>query len=148
VGYSRATISDSYATGNVTSSYYYAGGLVGTQNAGTINNSYSTGSASGVTYIGGFIGTRSGGSVNNSYSVGAVISTGSNVGGFIGYSPAYVVDFAGNSYWDIQTSGRATSAGGAGIVGKTTTQMKLQATFTGWDFADIWAINTGYPYLK
>lgn len=53
-----------------------------------------------------------------------------------------------NSYWDTQTSGQATSAGGTG---KTTAQMKSQSTFTGWDFLHIWsiraAVNNGYPFF-
>jgi hypothetical protein len=51
-----------------------------------------------------------------------------------------------NSYWDMQTSGQSTSAGGAG---KTTAEMKQQATFVGWDFTDIWGIeeNVTYPFF-
>jgi hypothetical protein len=53
------------------------------------------------------------------------------------------------SFWDIDTSGQATSAGGTG---KTTAQMQTQSTFTdyGWDFVEIWNIgeNQTYPYLR
>jgi hypothetical protein len=55
-----------------------------------------------------------------------------------------------HSFWDVETSGQTTSADGTG---KTTSEMKTQATFTdaGWNFDDIWAIasgtNDGYPYL-
>jgi hypothetical protein len=52
-------------------------------------------------------------------------------------------------FWDIQTSGRATSAGGTG---KTTAEMKTPSTFleAGWDFVNIWGIgeNQTYPYLR
>jgi hypothetical protein len=53
----------------------------------------------------------------------------------------------GTSYWDTQTSGQATSAGGTG---KTTAQMKKQATFVGWDFTSVWRIseNLSYPILQ
>jgi hypothetical protein len=59
-------------------------------------------------------------------------------------------------FWDIQTSGQATSAGGTG---KTTAEMQTAATFVdaGWDFVgeskhgteDIWWILEGkdYPHL-
>ena len=52
-----------------------------------------------------------------------------------------------NSYWDIETSGQTTSGGGEG---KTTAEMKQQATFIGWDFTNIWDIIEGvtYPYLR
>jgi len=59
------------------------------------------------------------------------------------------------SFWDIDTSGQATSAGGTG---KTTVQMQTESTFTsaGWDFVfettngteDIWAICEGVDYPK
>jgi len=61
------------------------------------------------------------------------------------------------SFWDIDTSGQATSAGGTG---KTTVQMQTQSTFTdaGWDFVgetangtdDIWRMcvdGVEYPKL-
>jgi len=52
-----------------------------------------------------------------------------------------------NSYWDIETSGQSSSDGGEG---KTTAEMKQQATFIGWDFTNIWDIIEGvtYPYLR
>ena len=40
----------------------------------------------------------------------------------------------------MQTSGQSTSAGG---IGKTTAEMKQQATFAGWDFVTIWGIAEG-----
>jgi hypothetical protein len=69
------------------------------------------------------------------------------------------VGTASNSFWDIETSGQATSAGGTG---KTTAEMKNIATFTGamWDIvavaldhrnpAHIWNIVNGvtYPFLS
>jgi hypothetical protein len=89
---------------------------------------------------------------------------GAAIGGLIGYNEGTV----SNSFWDIQTSGKTTSAGGTG---KTTEQMKNVRTYTDvawskgldspWDFVgnpyddkgneDIWDINpninNGYPYL-
>jgi hypothetical protein len=52
-------------------------------------------------------------------------------------------------FWDIETSGQTTSAGGTG---KTTVEMKTLSTFTcaGWDFVETWGIedNQTYPFLK
>ena len=64
------------------------------------------------------------------------------VGGFCGYND----DFSYSCFWNIETSGWSTSAGG---VGKTTAQMKTKSTFTdvGWDFVDAWIMD-GYPVLK
>ena len=53
-----------------------------------------------------------------------------------------------DSFWDIETSGQTTSAGGTG---KTTAEMQTESTFTdaGWDFVSIWWIfeGAGYPKL-
>ena len=78
------------------------------------------------------------------------------VGGLVGASTGPVT----NSFWDIETSGRATSAGGTG---KTTVEMKSIATFSGvgWDIVTVanpgirnesyaWNIVDGqtYPFLS
>jgi hypothetical protein len=59
------------------------------------------------------------------------------------------------SFWDIQASGRRTSAGGTG---KTTAEMRTAGTFleVGWDFIDetekatddIWWILEGQDYPR
>jgi hypothetical protein len=51
------------------------------------------------------------------------------------------------SYWDTETSGLTTSAGGTG---RTTAEMKQQSTFVDWDFDTVWQIDEGetYPYLR
>jgi len=43
---------------------------------------------------------------------------------------------ATSSFWDKLISGKTTSAGGTGVVGKTTAEMQTLSTFTnaGWDF--------------
>jgi hypothetical protein len=64
--------------------------------------------------------------------------------GFIG---SYVSGTITSCYWDTETSTKATSAGGAGVTGKTTAQMKTLATYSGWDFATIWSYKDGYPLL-
>jgi hypothetical protein len=54
-----------------------------------------------------------------------------------------------DSFWDIETSGQLTSAGG---IPKTTAEMKTMSMFTeaGWDFVEVWGIGEGqtYPYLR
>jgi len=61
--------------------------------------------------------------VRKSYSTGSVTGN-SNVGGLVGRSFDGTVS---DSFWDIETSGQPTSAGGTG---KTTAQMKDIATFS------------------
>jgi hypothetical protein len=121
------------------------GGLIGRINVGTVNDSYSRATATGSGWVGGLIAVIQTGTITDTYSTGAVDGD-SNVGGLIGANSGTV----NTSFWDTETSGTETSDGGTG---KTTTQMKTQATFTaaGWDFDTTWAIttgiNNGYPYL-
>lgn len=165
-------ISSSFSSANVTAKEYMAGGLIGKNNNSTIRDSFATGSVTGNNDVGGLVGYNESGSIMNSFAAGTVtgnqvigglvgyITVGSNinnsyaagnvicnncVGGLVGYNEA--IRNISNSYWDINISGQVTSAGGEG---KTTTEMKQQVTFSGWDFEDTWAIMEGltYPYLK
>ena len=135
----------SYSMGSVTGTGR-VGGLVGLNYwDGEIINSYSHSSVSGESSdIGGLIGEVYGVTVINSYSTGQVTGSGSYVGGLIGYKHHGTIT---HSYWDIETSGQTTSGGGEG---KTTAEMKQQATFVDWDFTNIWDIKEciTYPYLR
>lgn len=139
-----------YATGNVTGNNKQ-GGLIGVivsygSNGGSIINSYATGAVSGATnFTGGLIGYNDLGTtfyVTNNYSTGAVRGNAS-VGGLIGGGSSNVT----SSYWDMQTSGQPTSFGGTG---RMTVEMYQQATYTGWDFTNVWNINElkSYPWLR
>lgn len=148
------TVSNSYVTGNVTGNWC-VGSLVGFNYHGNVSNSYATANVTGEWYVGGLLGLNCG-TVSNSYSTGNVTGEHS-VGGLVGGN---VYGTVSNSFWDIQTSGQATSAGGTG---KTTAEMKSMATFSwvGWDIvavanhatrnpAYIWNIvdGTTYPFLS
>ncbi len=159
------------------------GGLIGYQYRGYVNNCFTTGAISGRDAVGGLVGAELG-SINNSYSTAAVTGTGSGAGGLMGAISGYLrfgvkkcysagsvtgVNYAGglvgysnegavdSSFWDMQTSGQESSAGGTG---KSTSQMKTKSTFTsaGWDFldetangtADLWRMcvnGVHYPLL-
>ncbi len=83
------------------------------------------------------------GTVARCYSAGLVQGL-EHAGGLIGRSNS---DTDSASFWDVDTSGQASSVGGAG---KPTANMKKQATYTGagWDFAGVWGIASGqYPHL-
>lgn len=145
INYSRITMSCNIGTVNGVSN---VGGLVGF-NRNTVATSYSTSSVSGVENIGGLVG-RSQGSITASYSTG--VTTGNdNVGGLVGFNNGSIA----TSFWDIQTSGKAISAGGTG---KTTIEMQTADTFldVGWDFIDetengtedIWWILEGQNYPR
>jgi len=178
VGYNDGEIINSYSTG-IVSGEFAVGGFVGI-NFDEISNSYSTSTVEGDTIVGGFVGWNDVvGAISDTYSIGKV-SGNINVGGFVGfnigeisrsYSAGTVSGLAGisgttvvlggfaggiedestiiNSFYDKEKSKQKESYGGDG---KTTAEMKEQATYVGWDFDEIWGLskteNSGYPYLR
>lgn len=167
-----STISNSFSTGDV-DAWNYAGGFVGRNYSAVIKNCYSRGSvlendgstSKLATYMGGFCGENDNAGIQKCYSTGQVTfakSTTPDSSGFLGtISPnVYNSDFSVfNNFWDAVSSGQSATKGsdsGANEypVGKTTSEMKTQSTFTnsGWDFTNTWAmdssVNDGYPYLR
>jgi filamentous hemagglutinin family protein len=151
VGLNYGTLSTSYATGSV-SGMYDIGGLVGFFRTGTGNDLYATGAVNGIANIGGLFGQNNA-TVSNSYATGSAHGSGASIAGLVGnnygtvnnsYSTGAVSGSSGlgglvsgaggtvtNSFWDITTSGQATSARGTGL---TTAQMQTAANFTGFTF--------------
>jgi len=150
VGYNVGTVTCCYSTCVVDGLKWSIGGLVG-YNGAYVQQSYSTGNVIGNIETGGLVG-ENGGTVTECYSTGRLWGS-SDVGGLVGYD--YDWSQADRCFWDTQTSGRATSAGGTG---KTTAQMKRAGTFldAGWDFVDetangtedIWWILEGQDYPR
>ncbi len=189
----HSTISNSCSAGNV-SGNWGVGGLVGSSVwVSVVNNCYSTcnvvgddwvgglvgenyrypivgvcstaGSVSGDDRVGILMGLREEPTISNCYSTGSVDGIENRVGGLVGSSsPPTIIS---NCFWNIETSGQSTSAGGTG---KTTAEMQDIATYTSvatygldtpWDFVgnpfddtgaeDYWDIdgttNSGYPFL-
>jgi hypothetical protein len=140
------TIENCYSTGVVYDTSYYGGGIAGYAAQTRINNCYSLCKVTSVShYVGGLVAYAFSCTLNNCYSCGAVYGYASYIGGLIGYVD--VSSTITNSYWDTETSGQSTSAGGTGL---TTAQMKQQASFVGWDFDTVWTIDEGvsYPELQ
>jgi hypothetical protein len=76
------TVTDCYSDASVSGTKSGIGGLVGNNDAGTLNRSYSTGSVTGYGLVGGLAGVN-GGLTTDSYSTGSV--TGDQlVGGLMG----------------------------------------------------------------
>lgn len=127
------------------------GGLVGRAEYTPISECYSNSNVSGDEYIGGLTGVFDSETLLHCYSVGTVTGN-SDVGGLIGLNYGTIQQ----CFWDVQSTGQSTSQGGTG---KTTLEMRSEATFTsnGWDFIaetangtiDIWQMgecsNNGYP---
>jgi hypothetical protein len=145
----RGTITCSYATSTVTGDIW-VGGLAG-HNHNIIAHCYAWGNVEGNSNVGGLVGDNGVfDTIINCYSIGYVLGN-NGIGGLVGGYTRGVMD----SFWDIQTSGQATSSGGTG---KTTAEMQDLNTFmdAGWDFvgkpdgpSDIWAepADGGYPVL-
>lgn len=146
VGYlSGTTASECFSSCEVNSDDY-AGGLFGVLRENSeVYDCYSKGAVNGNYYSGGFSGYVESSTLSDCYSAGQVNGI-SDIGGFAGYASAST---ASDCYWDTETSGQATSAAGQG---KTTTEMNLKSTYSGWDFTNVWNIysgaNEGYPYFK
>ncbi len=156
VAENTGVIERSHSTGSVTltdetgSGFLVGGGLVGV-NFAEITDSYSTSSVTandGTVILGGLVGINdtdpdfvSSGVITNTFSTGSVSYTGSGsstLGGLVGFNGTTVTA----SFWDTQTSGQSTSAGGTGL---TTAQMQDTQGFydralaAGWDFSTVWA---------
>ncbi|MCG8374662.1 MAG: T9SS type A sorting domain-containing protein, partial [Balneolales bacterium] len=163
-------ISGSSSKADITASGSYAGGLVGRHDDGNISESYSTGEVNGNDWLGGLIGFMLDGSVSDSYSTSQVTGDGV-VGGLVGnnstnglienvYSSGLVT---GNSsvggltgldtgsmtggWWNTESSGQASSASGTGL---TDQMMRMEASFTGFDFTGTWSITETetFPFLQ
>ena len=150
---SDGTVTECSAKGNTTGLRNSIGGLIGSHYQGTVTDSYThvavTRSSGTSSSIGGFIGSNYDGKILRCYSTGNVTYSGvadpTNKGfaGSVAVGASY--EMSGN-FWDNQTSGQTTSAGGAN--GKNTDDMHILGTFfnAGWDFNDLWAIKHGYSY--
>ena len=130
VGANRGEIVACYTTGSMTGDNV-VGGLVG-WTGGSISTSYSLASVSATERLGGLVGSKATtGSITNSYSTGAVsLSSGSmtSIGGLLGESNAGTGTVT-YSYWDTTASGRQTSFGGSGAIGRNTTQLQSPTTY-------------------
>jgi hypothetical protein len=143
---SNCFISQCYADCRVDGTNWNFGGLAGQIWSSSVSDSYSRGTVSGTGVEGGFVGITSGSSFSNCYSTSFVTASGStDIGGFAGSGLNCTVT---SSYWNTESSGQTTSALGDG---KTTAEMRQQATYTGWDYSNVWDMypmnNNGYPYF-
>jgi len=149
----------SNATVIATGGAHQVGGLAGYNGHGSImSDCYATGDVSGYCKVGGLVGDNIDGSegtvIQRCYSVGKISNQYWNWGGgLVGFNWRNGITI--DSYWDIETSGTIFSWGG---IGKSTLEMKQQATFEGWDFVgetvnglnDIWYMSPEemmYPKL-
>ena len=149
VGGNQGTIRTSYAAVRVRSGNdYSAGGLTTSNSSGTIRDSYATGTVVSDGSSSSGLATVNTDKIRDSYATG-LVSGDSLSGGLVGAN--YGSGTITASYWDTDTSGQTTIAGGA--TGQTTTALQTPTGATGiystWD-TDRWHFGTTsqYPVLK
>lgn len=176
LGSGAVAIQNVYASGDVSAaSGTRAGGLLGELrewSSGTIDltDSYSSVAVTGPSGAGGLAANTVTGTVafTNTYSTGVITRAGgAGPQGILGNDASSGgVDFTVNdTYWDTETTGASTGWPRSPDVGtgKTTSEMKLLATFAAWDIVDGWeaydfdnptnewgicsTVNDGYPFL-
>ncbi len=145
-------VSSSWSSRTVRGSY--AGGFaewngVGVLRSGTqigeIRDCYCIGAVEEAQRAAGFIRSNSG-IIRRCYSASQVRSV-KEAGGFAAShkSRDSYESLIEDCYWDIETSGLATSAAGEG---RTSEQMRQQASFAGWNFESTWTICEGVDYPR
>jgi hypothetical protein len=158
--YINGRINSCYAKGNISTgdSSKRLGGFVGHIDIGPITNCYANGAVSAgrdSRYVGGFVGYNDAyGTIDSCYATGHLqVGEGTrNVGGLVGFAERSVgyggYGLVAKCFWDIQTSGIQTSAGGIGL---TTIQMMDTEVYSlnGWAGNPNWIIDAGndYPHL-
>jgi hypothetical protein len=114
----KIAISNSYTTGDVTSTGDNVGGLCGEAWAGSVSNSFSTGNVTGGSSVGGLVGD--GGNIDNCWASGNVTATKAitgtttfvGIGGLVGTGGGYITrSFATGNVMDI-SGASMTSMGG------------------------------------
>lgn len=88
------------------------------------------------------------GTIKNSYTA-VVVKGNENTGGIIGSTDDKHISQCNNIYYDTESTGQTSSAGGAGVSGKSALDMIQKSTYENWDFDTIWQIKSGeYPTLQ
>jgi hypothetical protein len=148
-----SVVNNCFVKGNITGEAF-VGGITGYNNASTITDCYFIGNITGTEGLGGITGYNDAATISNCYSV-AVVSEGDLAGVLIGCNDAGTVN---NSFWDADVCaldgiGDNSEGTANNTIGKTTQEMKTQATFetAGWNFTTTWQINpninSSYPSL-
>jgi hypothetical protein len=156
VGWNSAAgkIQSCYAEGNVDGSGEDLGGLVGRNDGSAVENSYAAGNVNGDNSgtnnaVGGLVGINYNATITNCYAAVGRVTGNSSVGGLVGLNIGALgtVSKITSSYYNSDIFETANSYG----TPKTTEEMKLRGTYTGWEFGKVWAIdkevNDGYPHF-
>ncbi len=151
VGKNVKSVIECAVYGELTSNAEYVGGMVGYDNSSDslcVINSYAMVDVKATNdraRVGGFIGYIPGRYMCYCYSAGRV--SGGNVA--YGFGDMIYANRDIYCFYDVTLCGIEDGNYASGMV---TYAMKQEATYTGWDFDEVWAIdpeyNEGYPYLR
>jgi hypothetical protein len=139
VGTNYGTISNVYATGNV-SGHDNIGGLVG-RNYGTISNAYATGNVSGHYNIGGLVGDNYDGTISNAYATGDV-SGNNNIGGLVGSNNGhrYYYSYYYSPFVGCVACGGSSRYGGTVITISSTISSTISNAYATGSVSGIYAV--------
>lgn len=173
VGVNEGVVRRSFSAATVNATQR-VGGLVGRQSTelGAIEECYAVGAVGGERSVGGLLGTMFGGAIVNSYARSASV-TGAEAGGLVGdvtgtgitltHTYAAAEELAGegaeglvgevgiDSEYTVTASYFHDSATGSVGEALTATAMRSAASYQGWDFTDVWELDTSeseYPVLR
>lgn len=136
------------------------GGIIGD---GPAENSYNAASVSGEAFVGGIAGKAS--EITDCFSIGPVLcDTTTSAGAIVGSDDVLFGKAAVKGCYYLKSDtvnavlfgcgnvGNSGLSDPAGLSAKSSSALKQQATYDGWDFETIWSIapsfNGGYPYLS
>lgn len=161
-GTTNSSISQSYATGNISApNGNYVAGLIGrisgngASNLLTLQNTFASGNVTGKWQVGSLLGEATAMNVINSYGAGTVSHSGGAGGGLIGQSGLNLN--ITNTYWN--STPNPTYLPGVFGEAKTADELRNISTFSAWSIESvcsvptnaIWGIcsssNNGFPFL-
>ena len=159
--FSDTYVSECVSSGTIIS-YCNMGGIVGAASFSKhIKNCFSSMVLTGKSKIGGIVyGAENSAVVENCYYTGSITSTEGKASGLIAGGSHLTIT---NCYWSKECNmtidglpdvkrGVGTDVSEDPTTGLTLTEMRTKASYAGWDFDTIWAIDTnkngGLPYLR
>lgn len=147
-GRNDGTVSFCYVKGGMVRGAASVGCLVGYNYEGVIANCYAAAVDSGSSSLGGLVGTNYG-VVDTCYAASTVYAPATAFdGGLAGTNHGAITECYWNSTTSIATAGIGGGTNLAGTTGRTSAQMRLPASFAGWD-TTVWLLTTSsFPTLK
>ena len=129
----QSTIASSYAICRVTGTEA-VGGLVG-ELRGSLTATYASSHVEASSAAGGLVGRASGSTISASYANGSIATGLLAVGGLVGRADGGTAEpTIADSYWDVDTAGYNTSAGGTGMSSEQLRAVtSATGTYANWD---------------